>query len=336
MAALAALSIVLAILSLRYVERPFRRGRLRRGQVFAFGIAGSLFFAAIGLAGVRTGGFEGRLTYEQSAFLAYFENAAPGWQYLIRTGMLQKYRTECDFYDLPKYRVGYSTRKPLDAIAPSCYTRDSGKAHAVFLWGDSHAQQLYAGLKETLPDTWQILQVASSGCVPRLGAHESPDDYCDTNNAFALATIARTHPDVVIVGQNLGHALADMERIGDALKSLGVQRVIFTGPTPHWTSDLPNIVVRKLWNDPSPRTWKSVDLEVKRQDEALKAAFPSTGFAQYVSITDYFCNRDGCLVYLGDDRKEGITSFDHGHLTPIASTALARDVLAKRITSGFD
>jgi hypothetical protein len=127
-----------------------------------------------------------------------------------------------------------------------------------------------------------------------------------------------------------------MLRIGDALKSLGVQRVIFTGPTPHWTSDLPNIVVRKLWNDPSPRTWKSVDLEVKRQDEALKAAFPSSGFAQYVSITDYFCNGDGCLVYLGDDRKEGITSFDHGHLTPIASTALARDVLAKRITSGFD
>jgi peptidoglycan/LPS O-acetylase OafA/YrhL len=336
MAGFAVASLVLAFLSWRFVERPFRaRARFGRREILGLGLAGSLFFAAFGLAGVRSGGFDSRMTPEQSAYLAYFENASPGWQYLMRTGMLEKYRTECDFYDLPKYRVGYSTRKPLETIAPSCYRRDPAAAHAVFLWGDSHAQQLYAGLKQVLPPQWQILQVASSGCVPRLGAKPSPNDYCDTNNAFAWNAIAQSRPDVVLVAQNLGHSLADMARTAAALRALGVPRVVFTGPSPHWTSDLPNIVVRKLWNDASPRTWTGVDLDVLRAGDAVAAGFPQSDAVRFVSISDYFCNSQGCLTYLGPDRREGITSFDHGHLTPIASTAFARDVLAAQITNGF-
>ena len=34
---------------------------------------------------------------------------------------------------------------------------------------------------------------------------------------------------------------------------------------------------------------------------------------------------------IGDDKKTGITSFDHGHLTPIASDYLAKNVLLKNI-----
>jgi peptidoglycan/LPS O-acetylase OafA/YrhL len=336
LASLAGASLILAFLSWRYVERPFRtRGRFSRREIFALGLAGSALVAAIGLAGMRTGGFEGRFSPEQSAFLEYFEDGSPGWQYLMRTGMLQKYRTDCSFYDLPRNRVGHATRKPLETISTSCYQRNPAFSHAVFIWGDSHAQQLYAGLLQALPDQWQILQVASPACVPRVGGKPSTDDYCDTSNAFALSAIAQSRPEVVLVAQNLGHSLAEMEKTANALRSLGVQRVIFTGPTPHWTSDLPNIVVRKLWNDLSPRTWTGVDRDVLRAGDALKAGFPKSDFARFVSTSDYFCNSEGCLYFLGSDRREGLTSFDHGHLTPVASAAFTRDVLAAQITSGF-
>lgn len=48
-----------------------------------------------------------------------------------------------------------------------------------------------------------------------------------------------------------------------------------------------------------------------------------------------FCNSEGCLTYIGSDRAEGITSFDVGHLTPIASDYLAKNLLVKLVTGNY-
>lgn len=57
---------------------------------------------------------------------------------------------------------------------------------------------------------------------------------------------------------------------------------------------------------------------------------------RYVSIVDHFCAVDGCLVYLGDDRMLGLTSWDYGHLTPLASVDLAKAVLAGVVMDNID
>jgi hypothetical protein len=44
-----------------------------------------------------------------------------------------------------------------------------------------------------------------------------------------------------------------------------------------------------------------------------------------------FCNRAGCLTYVGDDRRAGLTSGDGSHLRPAASDYLARQVLARLV-----
>ena len=44
-----------------------------------------------------------------------------------------------------------------------------------------------------------------------------------------------------------------------------------------------------------------------------------------------FCNQDGCLVYLGDDKMAGLTSFDYAHLMPVASDYLAKNLLVPLI-----
>lgn len=325
---LALSTLPLAYLTWKFVERPFRNKHfVPRKNVFILGILCSFFFVVIGLLGNLTKGFPNiRYTRDQSQFLSHFENSIPDWQYTMKMGLLEKYREECNFYDLVKYRAGNSTRIPREMIASSCYTRDVSKTNSLFIWGDSHAEQLNFGLTANLPDNWQILQVASSGCAAQLRATPNLLDYCEYSNWYAYESIAKNKPDVVIVGQNLNHDVANMINIAEELKSLGVKKIIFTGPTPHWTKDLPLIVIR-LW-DQTPRFTKyGLDTKVKDLDESIKSHFPKSEHATYISLMNELCSEAGCQIYIGDDRMLGITTWDYGHLTPIASEKIARTAL---------
>ncbi len=61
-------------------------------------------------------------------------------------------------------------------------------------------------------------------------------------------------------------------------------------------------------------------------------AFLTTDAMAFVDIIGAFCNAEGCLTYLGDDRKTGLTSMDDARLLPLASEFLARELLARMVT----
>ena len=54
-----------------------------------------------------------------------------------------------------------------------------------------------------------------------------------------------------------------------------------------------------------------------------------------MDVQGTFCNDEGCLVYLGDDRTAGLTSNDDGHLLPVASDYLAKKVLVPLVVDGI-
>lgn len=333
-AALATGSLGLAYLSWRFVEQPFRRsGVISRVGVFRFAALGSAGFLVLGMAGHLTSGFESRIAGDRGDFLNHFENSVPEWKYFERAGIEASFGNACGFFDIAAYRQGTATRTPVANLAPECYTRNPAFKHAVLVWGDSHAQQLRGGLKQHLPQDWQLLQVASSGCRPRLGAHPSTKDFCEQSNWFAYHTVSETRPDVVVIGQFGDHDPARMNEFTRSLTDLGVKQVIFTGPTPRWKLDLPKIVATRLWDDTPRRTLIGVDRDTLTDNEKLKLAFNASESARLISLVDYFCDPSGCLVYAGDDRKSGLTTWDYGHLTPPASALLARDVLVPAITN---
>ncbi len=335
--ALAISAFVPAYLSWKYVEKPFRDKRtFGRKQIFAFGAAASVAFVAFGIAGELTKGFEGRLGNEQREFLAYFQNDLPEWNYYMKIRLPERYRNDCNFYDVAKYRLGAQTQLPVEAISAECFQKNPEAKRFVFIWGDSHAQQLYYGLHQALPDDWQILQVATSGCVARLNATPNKQNYCEFSNWFAFAKITEDRPDVVIVGQDSGHDVGRMNDIARGLLAVGVKKVIFTGPNPHWTTDLPKIVAYRLWDNIPRRTLIGIDRRFIALDDALRSGLAQSASVRFVSIIDYFCNGEGCLVYYGNDIKEGITSWDYAHLTPVASDHFARDILASTVMDGFD
>ena len=330
--ALVLFSIFLAWVTYQAIEKPLRFGKLKGVSITL--VVSLLIVGLCGFSVVLTNGFEeqGFRDKEKTEFTKYFENDIPGWNLYEREKILEKYREKCNFYNIALFRIGESTQAPIEKIANECYVKDSNIQNSLFIWGDSHASQLYFGLNKNLPKNWQILQVTSSGCTPNISSlQDSTTNYCDKSNWFALKTIKEQRPNVVIVAQNKGHNLEGMSAIASFLELQGVKTVIFTGPTPHWDPVLPKVMLRKLWDDTPQKTFAGVDVKLIKANVALKQNFAESPSRHFVSVIDYFCDENGCLTYIGGDRKTGITSWDYGHLTPIASNALARDVLVPLI-----
>ena len=320
-------TIVLACLSFKFIETPFRnKSVISKKSVFVFAFLGSLIFASFGLYGIKKNGDLGQISIEQKRFLDYFENDLPEWRYVMKKGLLETYRKDCNFYDITMYRAGKATNVPVENISKNCFTKKSQQSKAVFIWGDSHAQQLNYGLSKLLPADYEVLQVASSGCVIDLHASKNKINHCEYSNWFAYDTVKKLKPDLVVIGQNLGHDSNRMYEVALELKSIGVKKVIFTGPAPHWVPSLPNVVARLLPLVPS-RTFFGIDKSVLELDKRLKlATLNSTNF-DYISLIDYFCNVEGCLLHFESDIAASVTSHDYGHLTPTDSYHLAKDVL---------
>jgi peptidoglycan/LPS O-acetylase OafA/YrhL len=335
--ALVVASVVLAWLTCQFVEKPLRFSKHHRTPLLlllTFLITGLVGYSCLAHNGYEGLGFRDR---EKTEFANYFENGLPERRYLERENMSAKYRDQCNFYNLAMDKVGKTTQVPIDEIAKECYARDPAIENSVMIWGDSHAAHLYIGLQHNLPQNWQVLQVTSSSCLPDISSKaDSNVNHCQRSNWFALKTIASNRPNVVIVAQNIGHDAAKMSAIGAKLESLGIKNIIFNGPTVHWNTDFPKIILRKLWNNTPQKTFVGIDNEIFQANQVLKQQFKSSPSRHFVSIIDYFCDRTGCLTHIGTDRKIGITSWDYGHLTPIASDALAKDVLVPLVIKSSD
>ena len=122
-----------------------------------------------------------------------------------------------------------------------------------------------------------------------------------------------------------------MNELGDLLLKSGVNKIIFTGPVPHWKRDLPKIILRKLWGNTPERKYVDIDEKIMAENINLKRQFLKSKSLVFIDVMAVFCNDSGCLTRIGDNKKTGITSWDYGHLTPIASDYLAKNVLIKNI-----
>lgn len=331
--ALALVSFLLGYFSWKYVETPFRtKTSVSRKQIFSLVAVATSLFISVGLAGHFSRGFIDRIDPKAAAYLAYFDLRYPTWGYYKNTDWVANFRIECDYYDVSRQWEGNSTQLPKQIVS-SCATRDPQKRHAIFLWGDSHAQHFYIGLKRNLPDSWQILQIASSGCRPLVVSADDEKNYCVHSNFQALKTINTTKPDIVLIGQEQGHDLARMQQLAATLKAMGVRKILFAGPSPHWQKGgLPTLIATRFWGNVPEHTYYGIDMKIKNLDERFKASFPKDSQAQYISLFDHFCNSNGCQTFL-EGSIQKVTTYDYGHLAAAASDSFARSVLLPQIVN---
>lgn len=327
-------SIVIASLTYYWVERPIRT------QINSNRTAFNLFLMLATVFGISLylNNYPIQKNQknqdEKSAFYSYFADV-PAMRWL--TFFEKEFRHECNFYQIDEYYSARPTNKPKAKIDNSCFSPDENKKYRILIWGDSHAQMLNSGLKKELPNDWQVMQIASSGCAARIDNLQLAEtDYCAYSNKFALDVIAKAAPNVVIIAQSVGHNIQSMDKIDKYLKQLGVHTVIFVGPSPQWEDDLPKIIIRRLWPNIPERTWVGVNKDVYEKNLKLKNKFTQNSNKIYIDAIGLFCNSDGCLTRLGADSKKDSTSWDYGHLTEAASAHLAKELLVPQIIKSIN
>lgn len=181
-AVLIAATFVLAWLSWKHVEGPFRaRGAFSRPQIYVAFFVGSTLLIAVGLAGHFAKGFPNRFDQETLALSA--------------SGAPSPLRDQC-------HVEGVGARGPEAA----CRYFVPDRVHwAVF--GDSHGVEIAYALAERLkPANEGVLHLTFSGCPAAL-TFESPNPGCSAWMRKSVAFLERDRQitDVMLVFRHSGH-----------------------------------------------------------------------------------------------------------------------------------
>lgn len=313
-----AASIVLAWLTYVIVERPIRsrgRGAWKAGALVV-AMAGVF---ALGLYVYASGGFLLRRANadERAQFVHYYDD-------LHKNGLHAAYREQCDFYD-------WRAAQKKEAIADECTA--AGPRGTELLWGDSHAQALSRGLAATSPEGVSLAQVATAGCKPALEDVDraTPGDACNDSNRFAREAIAHLQPDIVFLAQRDDHLRTDWEEIAAFIHVAGGKRVVLVGPLPQWQPSLPRVIVKDYWGRPHDRVSAGLDPAILALDRALAERYAHSQNLTYVSLVSRLCDAGGCRATVPGVQGHNLMAADYGHLTPMASEYVVREVLLPQL-----
>jgi hypothetical protein len=310
-AGLLALSVALAWATWRLVETPIRRGGASAVKVAGLSVA-MAGVAAIAWLGMVRGGYPGRFDFPPA-----IARLATG-SYDIQGGAR---RGAC----------WLEGNAPAGVFAAECSTSIRPAGETFVLWGDSYAARLYPGLRDAL-------QFTRDSCPPLLVVGVPA---CQRGNEFVLSEIARLKPRTVVMFGDWArrHAIwedggYDARQLGatlDALKAVGVGRIIVLGPAPRWVWTLPRLLVaRWLHGGTEPEIPERATLGVHSGgpaiDGIMRAEVERHG-GTYVSLLDLLCNGEGCLVRTGGE----LTTWDTGHFTAPAAQLVAAALRERKL-----
>lgn len=293
-------SFVLAALSLRYVERPFRSSAfLTRRQVFAAGAA------SIAVLGLVAGGIllaKGLPARFDARSLAMADSRLERSRGSYRDGTcFISYRFDAKDY-----------RKDL------CNQRDPAKPDWLLV-GDSHAAHLWSGLKAANPDL-NIMQVTSSGCEITLTKDPVERDVCTRMAQLVYGDLLlNNRPDgVILAGRWWGKDLPRLTETLDWFRARDIP-VILVGPIPQYSSDLTRLLILSWrFNDPGLPARRRLDWP-KTVDTDLRTLARDKG-VPYISLYDLLCDAKDCTTLVD---AETPLQWDYGHMTPEGSRFVA-------------
>lgn len=227
----------LSCFSWRYVEVPFRNGRLFAGRrIFRFGILGIGFFAIVGYPGYRSNGFEefylqNRVGAENARLIAYLN-------YNETDEFRRSYRAGSCFYGSEFGSFEQYDRK-------ACLRLSEDKPNYLLV-GDSHEAHWIDALIESYPNVG-ILQATASGCrpvIPYRGQKRCTDLIRSVYESF----LPNTSLDGVIISARW--QMEDVEAVFNTARYLltFVPRVIVLASVVDGRSAVSNAMMMRLRN----------------------------------------------------------------------------------------
>ena len=192
------------------------------------------------------------------------------YERMRKSGLADAYRRECDFMD-------WQTEHTRDAIDPSCTA--PGRAHTVLLWGDSFAQALSLGLRESLPAGHGAGAGDDLGLPAadrRLRSVASGSGAARRPTSIAMASHRALRPDVVVIAQSGGHAVTDWPALTARVLALGARHVIVVGPFPLWRPGLPRVYAEHHLQDHADYVGTGLDTSASRTIAPWLPAWPAS------------------------------------------------------------
>lgn len=351
--ALLALTLLLAYISWRYIERPFRQpGKIRRAPVFAMALTGSAAFFGAGMLG-----------YQNDGFVHLYPAQV---QMLQQVQKRQNIPEECWLRLMRDGNFDHACPLGTPGVAPS-----------YVLLGDSHAGLLSAALNQaSQKQRLAGLDFSFRSCLPVIhSTYQAQDSTAQTCNAlrqvfFAPEQLARWPETVILSGrwtlameqqrpdngeggtepgatytlysarsklegyqQALAHDYADTVR---TLLAHG-KKVILIYPTPEMGWDVPRrlalLYMRdgRLNADSASVSTDYVAQRNRRTEAALDAIGELPGLSRVRPI-DMLCNtwvKNRCVAHLN-----GVPLyFDNNHLSTVGTLPVV-DAIMRQLAAG--
>jgi len=308
-------TFIIAYLSWRFVEKPFKSGAcFGREVVFKSALACSLAFVAVGIAGQKTYGFVDRSKSE----ISY-------------SALRQKNRNN---FGLDLACEGFSVH------IINCQTSEEPE---ILIWGDSYAMHLVPGILASNPRA-KIIQLTKSVCGPFfniapvirnhtaegcLAFNDQVQDWVSRDTGVKYAVLSSPFTFYVEDGKSIvldsGVVTSSSLEIMDRefrntliyLENLGITPVVFSPPPSNGYADIGNCLRRAEYfgND-----LNRCNFALSRNSNSLKKVFAwlrsLSNEYNVIFLDELICPEQICLAH--DDFT--FIYRDHGHLSTSGSS----------------
>ena len=310
------LALLLAIVTWRYVEMPFRRkgvssGNLSSGNVVWIGALASM--SALLVTGVVFSNkqvAQRHFTMKQQEALAWL-----------------KYKDQFDLYRQESCHLGPG--QTFKDFKESCVSSGTSKSGAIVVWGDSFAAAMHLGVFGFSADRVHA-QFTTSACPPLIGFTTGPRPHCADINRDVLTKIRELPRANVFLHANwsvyaaLPGFLPSLSTTLKSLKEIGANPIVL-GHTPLWYPSLPEVLAERYSKDGllplsvvTNQTKPLGDIDDRLAKIAEEEGVP------FVRILPLLCDSEGCSAYALTNGKATPLVWDSGHLTMEGSEMVGR------------
>lgn len=301
-----ALSLVLAVLSWRFVERPFRSGRLRLNGRPLFAAAAAALLILVGLSSwtVFAKGFVGRFPADAMRVASALDSDEENRSMRLGSCFITAE------YGFKKYDRDI------------CLREDSSKSNYLLL-GDSHSAMLWSALSSTLPDA-NVMQASTAACEPSL--HPSGASDCRKMMSYIFDTYLPTHSvqDIFVVGRWQKKDIGPLAAVVAWAKQHNIPVAVF-GPVPEYDAPLPRLLAYSIaWSKPNLASQHLV-AGPRYLDEEMQYMATNTWHVPYVSLYEAICGTKECTQYADASHQIPLMS-DTDHLSRFGA-----DLVVKRL-----
>lgn len=301
--AIIVVSIIAATLSWKFIEQPFRTGRFKpapRPLAWFAAITSSLIVAVSALAWAREG-FPTRFPPEAIRMASWLD-FKPATMFRDGTCFLRA-------------KVGEPK------VADECVQLAADRKNLLIL-GDSHAAQLWWGLKETRTDV-NVMQLTGVGCLPVLITKSGESSRCRElfDNAFKWLETERRIDTVVIAGRWTENSLPAVENLIEWSATHQV-KVLLIGPSVIYRAPLPRLLAESVQRENPSLPDQRWDLSLADLDKRM-AELARSRNTPYFSLIDAMCMQQQCTTLTPTGNP---VVFDQEHFTDEGSVLVAQQL----------